>query len=85
MPAWMMLALQSVAGPPSPAKPIPVERPCPAAQPGEEIVVCARPDDQFRLKLLPDRFTAERTPPKAETAIGGLGNVAVKANRGADA
>lgn len=85
MPAWMMLAMQAVAGPPSPAKQVPVERPCPAPQPGEEIVVCARPNDRFRLKPLSDRYTAERAPPKAETAIDGVGTVAVEAERAADA
>lgn len=85
MPGWWLLVLQTIAGPPSAPKPVLVERPCPAAAPGEEIVVCARPNDQFRLKALPDRFTAERAPPRAETAINGVGTVAVEAEQGADA
>ena len=85
MPAWMMLTVQAVAGPPAPAKPIPLERPCPPAKPGEEIVVCARPNDQFRVRPLPERFTVERGPPKAETAVNGVGTVAVEADQGADA
>lgn len=85
MPAWMMLAMQAVAGPPAPTKPVKVERPCPVAQPGEEIIVCARPNDDFRLKSLADRYTPERAPPKAETAINGVGTVAVEAEQAADA
>lgn len=80
-----MLALQGMAGPPLPVPRTTAERPCPIARPGEEIVVCARPGDRFRLKPLADRFQAERTPPKAETAINGIGTVAVEAERGADA
>lgn len=85
MPGWWMIALQ-VAGPPapSPVKPAP-ERPCPAAQPGEEIIVCARPNDVHRLKLLPERFTAERAPPKAETTIAGVGTVAAEVEQARDA
>lgn len=85
MSAWIMLTMQAVAGPSSPAKPIPVEHPCPAAQPGEEIVVCARPNDQFRMRPLPERFMAERAPPKAATTIKGVGTVAMEADQGADA
>ncbi|WP_254555475.1 hypothetical protein, partial [Salmonella enterica] len=54
-------------------------------KPGEEIIVCARPSDRFRLKPLPERFTAERRPPKAETTIAGVGTLAAEAERGADA
>lgn len=81
----MMLAIQAVAGPPAPTGPVRVEQPCPVAQPGEEIVVCARPNDGFRLKPLADRYTPERTPPKAETTINGVGSVAVEAEQAADA
>ncbi|MDF2495687.1 5'-nucleotidase [Sphingomonas sp.] len=85
MAAWVMFAVQAVAGPPSPVVRAPVERPCPTAKPGEEIIVCARPDDAFRLKPIPDRYTAERAPPKAETALKGVGTVAVEAEQAADA
>ena len=81
----MMLAVQAVAGPPAPVMRAPTERPCPVAQPGEEIVVCARPNDRFRLKPLSGQYTAERAPPKAEAAIKGVGAVAVEAERAADA
>jgi hypothetical protein len=85
MPGWWVLALQ-VAGPPAPAVAKPEsERPCPIARAGEEIIVCARPNDAFRLKPLPDRFMAERTPPKAQTAIDGVGTVAAEVEQGADA
>jgi hypothetical protein len=85
MPGWWMIALQ-VAGPPAPgpAKGVP-ERPCPAARPGDEIVVCARPNDVHRLKPLPQRFTAERAPPKAEAAIAGVGTVAAEVEQARDA
>ncbi len=86
MAGWVMLALQMVAGPPAPVPPRRAsDRPCPVAQPGEDIVVCARPNDQFRLKPLPDRFVADRTPPKAETSIAGVGRVAAEVEQGADA
>lgn len=86
MPGWWMLALQSVAGPPAPvpSRP-PPERPCPIARPGEEIVVCARPHDIYRLKPLSDRFTVDRSPPKAATSIAGVGTVAAELEQAADA
>ncbi len=85
MPGWWLLALQ-VAGPPAalPARRAP-DRPCPVAKPGEEIIVCARPDDAYRLKPMPERFTPERSPPKAEAAIAGLGTVAAEVEQARDA
>lgn len=85
MPGWWLIALQ-VAGPPAPVqiRPAP-ERPCPAPKPGEEIVVCARASESFRLEPLPERFVAERPPPKAETSIAGVGIVAAEVEQGADA
>ncbi|ONF96002.1 hypothetical protein [Sphingomonas jeddahensis] len=47
--------------------------------------MCARPNDRFRLKPLPERFVAERAPPKAEAAIPGVGTVAAEVDQGADA
>lgn len=80
-----MLALQ-VAGPPAS---VPVrreaERPCPTPEPGAEIVVCARPNERFRLKPLPERFVAERAPPNAEAAIAGVGTVAAEVEQARDA
>lgn len=85
MSGWLMLALQ-VAGPPAATPPKrPSERPCPVPKPGEEIVVCARPNDAYRLKPLPERYVAERAPPKAETAIAGVGTVAAELEQAADA
>jgi hypothetical protein len=85
VPGWWMLALQ-VAGPPAPVVVRPAPQPrCPTPRPGEEIIVCARPNDVFRLKPLPDRFIAERTPPKAQRAIPGVGTVALEAEQAADA
>ncbi|QNE30968.1 hypothetical protein F1C10_02685 [Sphingomonas sp. NBWT7] len=86
MAGWMMLALQVIAGPPAPVPPRrATERSCPVAQPGEDIVVCAPPNDTYRLKPLPGRFAADRTPPKAETTIAGVGRVAAEVEQGADA
>ena len=85
MAAWFLVALQ-VAGPPAPAPPRrPSDRPCPVPQPGEDIVVCARPNDSFRLKPVPERYSAERAPPKAEASIPGFGAIVAEAERGADA
>ena len=82
---WFFLALQA-AGPPVPAsaRRLP-DRPCPVARPGEEIVVCARPQEEFRLGPLPDRYVGERTPPKAAVGIAGVGTVSAEAEQGADA
>ncbi|KKI19610.1 hypothetical protein XM50_08505 [Sphingomonas sp. Ag1] len=80
-----MLTVQAVAGPPAPVARAPVERPCPVAKPGEEIIVCGRSGDAFRLKPMPDRYAPERAPPKAETAINGVGTLAAEAERAADA
>lgn len=86
MSAWLMLALQTVSGPPAPVPARrPSDRPCPVAQPGEDIVVCARRNDEFRLKSMPERFVAERTPPKAQIGIAGVGTLAAEAEQGADA
>ena len=85
MPAWIVIALQA-SGPPAPAPPRRVsERPCPVAQPGEDIVVCARRNDTYRLKPLPERFTAEREPPKAQVNIAGVGALAAEVEQGRDA
>ncbi len=82
---WLLFALQA-AGPPAPIPPKPrSDKPCPVARPGEDIVVCARPQDEFRLKPLPERYIAERTPPKAQVAIPGVGTVSAEAEQGADA
>jgi hypothetical protein len=82
---WLLIALQAV-GPPAPLPATrPSDRPCPVAQPGEDIVVCARPNEQYRLKPLTRRFTAERTPPKAQVGIAGVGTVAAEVEQGADA
>lgn len=84
--AWLLLAIQTVSGPPAPVPTRRVsERPCPIAQPGEDIVVCARPSDRYRLKPLPQGFAAERDPPKAEMNIAGVGAVAAEVEQGRDA
>ncbi len=85
MPSLLMFALQ-MAGPPDgvPTRRA-AERTCPVARPGEEIVVCARSDDRYRLRPLPEPPTEEWLVPKAEIGIAGVGKVAVEAERAADA
>ncbi len=75
----LALLLQSVAGPPVPRelrRPTPrVALPCPVTQPGEEIVVCARPTDQ-RLAPLPEPTRPPRGEPLSlRLPGGGHGNV----------
>lgn len=74
----MLLILQGVAGPPAPRiarKTPPVSVPCPEIVPGDEIIVCGRPDDQ-RLGRLPE---PQRRAPEAPLTFrlpgGGQGNV----------
>ena len=95
MPAMSMVMLQvvTVAGPPVPPprvvpKPIEVTGPCAAGhQPrqDDEIVVCARPQEAFRLKPLPDRYTPQSGIPKAEVKVFGNAKLSAEAERGADA
>jgi len=79
MLASLIFLLQSVAGPSLPRelrKPTPrVAMPCPVTQPGEEIIVCARPTDQ-RIAPLP----APTQPARGDLLSfrlpgGGQGNV----------
>ena len=66
----VLLAFQ--AGPPaepSPAPKLSMRRECRADQAADEIVVCARSDEEFRLRPLPDRY--ERRAPRAEFDLGG--------------
>ncbi|WP_375426783.1 hypothetical protein [uncultured Sphingomonas sp.] len=66
-----MFALQF--GPP--VAPIPTspklsaKRECRADRTGDEVVVCGRSNDEFRLKPLPDRY--EPRPSRAEFDLGG--------------
>ena len=79
MLASLIFLLQSVAGPPVPRelrKPTPrMALPCPVTQPGEEIVVCARPTDQ-RMAPLPEPTEPPRGDPLSfRLPGGGQGNV----------
>lgn len=73
MPLPVFLALQAVAGP---ALPVPdrlrATPRCDAERTGEDIVVCGRRDDPYRLKPLPERYQ-DTLVPRAETTI--IGNV----------
>ena len=65
----MLLILQGVAGPPAPRitrKIPPATVPCPEIGPGDEIIVCGRPDDQ-RLGRLPE---PQRRAPDAPLTSG---------------
>jgi hypothetical protein len=84
MPAWLFVALQA-SGPPAPVPPRLVsDRPCPVAQPGEDIIVCARRNDTYRLKPLSELYAVEREPPKAQVNIAGVGTVAAEVEQGRD-
>lgn len=71
MLGWVIVVgLQAVAGPPAlDLKAFRAPRPCRPPAPGEDIVVCARTGDEFRLKPLPPK-TSEAALPKAEVGVG---------------
>jgi hypothetical protein len=73
------LLLQAVAGPVLPPKPPRHDVPCAANSEGGEIVVCARPNDAYRLKSLPDRAD-DPAIPKAEIGLG-AGRLAAEAEQ----
>lgn len=80
----VLLALQ--AGPPIGPEPsrrsiLSVKRECPTAEAGDEIVVCARPDDEFRLKPLPERYQAG--VPRAEFGLPGDAKAVAETEQGA--
>ena len=70
----MMMAIQTVAGPPipvemRPVKPTPVATPCNQPDAQGDIVICARPSSANRLERMdPDRYAA--TPLRAATTVG---------------
>jgi len=73
----MLLILQGVAGPPAPRiahKTPPATVPCPEIVPGDEIIVCGRPDDQ-RLGRLPEPQRAPDALLTFRLPGGGQGNV----------
>lgn len=72
----MMLAallLQAAAGPPAERTRIAPPAPaCGTTAPDGEVVVCATPQETFRLRALPQRYDADAPAlPKAETRVGG--------------
>ena len=83
----VLLVLQAVSGPPAP---VPERRsssdyrPCPRGS-DNEVVVCARPPDEFRLKPLPDRYVQPAGPPRAEMRVFGDSKLSLDAEQGADA
>jgi hypothetical protein len=88
----VMLQVATVAGPPA-APPIVIPKPIQATgdcaaghQPKDgEIVVCARPQEAYRLRPLPDRYTASKSLPKAEVKVFGNAKLSAEAEQGADA
>lgn len=71
--------LQAVAGPVLPVTRRPAVSPCPLAASTEDIVVCARPSDAYRLKALSPRAD-EPAIPKAEIGFAG-GRLAAEAEQ----
>lgn len=71
MLGWIVVVgLQAVSGPPAlDLKPFRAPRPCRPSAPGEDIVVCARPGDEYRLKALPP-LAGGAALPKAEVGVG---------------
>ena len=82
----VLLVLQAIAGPPAPvaARKVPVERPCPAPTAGE-VVVCARSNEQYRLKPLSGRYVEPTGLPLAEMRVFVDSKVSLAAEQGADA
>ena len=75
--------LQVVAGPVLPAaRPRRADAPCPVAQAAsDEVVVCGRDDDRYRLKPLPPR--PDKPPiPRAAMALPGGGKAAAEVEQG---
>lgn len=90
--SMVLVQLVTVAGPPD-VPPIVIPKPIQATgdcaaghQPKDgEIVVCARPQEAFRLKRLPDHYTPARPLPKAEVKVFGNAKLSAEAEQGADA
>lgn len=81
---WTMLLAQAVAGPTLPAPPRPrSDAPCPLAT-GDEVVVCGRADDHYRLRPLPARAD-EPAITKAEIGLSHGTRLGVEAEQGQDA
>ena len=83
----VLLVLQAVSGPPAPApekRPSSDYRPCPRGD-DDEVVVCARSPDEFRLEPLPDRFVQPSVLPRAEMRVFGDSKISLDAEQGADA
>ncbi len=75
---------QAVAGPNLPAPPRPrSDAPCPVAS-GDEVVVCGRADDRYRLRPLPAGADKPAIP-KAEIGLGHGTRLGVEAEQGQDA
>lgn len=80
----LMVALQSgaVAGPvlPKPRPPATARR-CPDRGEGDDVVVCARPSDAYRIPTIPD-YSSPMTLPAARTDIAGVGTVSAETEQG---
>ncbi len=76
----VMIALQSgaVAGPvlPAPRRPQTARR-CPPSDAGDDVVVCGRSSDAYRIGAIPDYSSPTRLP-DARTKIPGLGTLSAE-------
>lgn len=77
---WWLI-LQAVAGPalpaPRPVKPRPVVPTCIPSTDPNDITVCARTDEPYRLKKLPAGMERDEALPKAQIGVAG-GTLAVE-------
>ena len=81
---WTMLLAQAVAGPNLPPPPRPrSDAPCPIST-NDEVVVCGRTDDHYRLRPLPAR-AEEAAIPKAEIGLGHGTRLGLEVEQGQDA
>ena len=88
MAVWIAFALQAVAGPPG-LPPSPKLRAAPRCTPDpdaapDDVVVCGRRDEPYRLKPLPELYVTPDRLPKAEADVG-VGKLAVETEQGSDA
>lgn len=66
----VLLLAQAISGPVLPVVRRPVPQACPPAGGADDVVVCARPQDEYRLQPLPPR-PDEPLLPAAEIGLGG--------------
>jgi hypothetical protein len=79
----LLLLQAAVAGPMLPKPRSVLPRECPKPREGDTtVVVCGRGQEEFRLRAMPERYSADpQALPKAQTTIGG-NTVAAEAEQG---